>query len=70
MFKNVPHAQNKIWQNKETRLQVKNLRKGNAQFLFWCNPPKSGASQVHITFLQATQKILTKDTFHWLEVIT
>ena len=70
MFKNVPHAQNKIWQNKETRLQVKYLRKGYAQFSFLCNPPKSGASQVYITFLQVTQKILTKDTFHWLEVIT
>ena len=37
--------------------------KGNAQFLFLCNPQKSGASQVCITFLQVTQKILTKDTF-------
>ena len=25
MFKNVPHVQNKIWQNKEIRLQVKYL---------------------------------------------
>ena len=44
--------------------------KGNAQFLFLCNPQKSGVSQVCITFLQVTQKILTKDIMHWLEVIT
>ena len=30
--------------------------KGNAQFLFLCNPPKSGALQACITFLQITQK--------------
>ena len=30
--------------------------KGNAQFIFLCNPQKSGASQVGITFLQVTQK--------------
>ena len=35
-----------------------------------CNPQKSGASPVFITFFQVTQKILTKDIFHWLEVIT
>ena len=35
-----------------------------------CNPPKSGTSPVFITFFQVTQKILTKDIFHWLEVIT
>ena len=34
------------------------------------NPQKSGASQVCITFPQITQKILTKDIFHLLEVIT
>ena len=33
--------------------------KGNAQFLFLCNPQKSGASRVCITFPQITQKILT-----------
>ena len=44
--------------------------KGKAQFIFLCNPPKSGASQVCIAFLQITQKILTKDIFHWLELIT
>ena len=44
--------------------------KGNAQFIFLCNPQKSGASRVFITFLQITQKILTKDIFHWLELIT
>ena len=44
--------------------------KGNAQFIFLCNPQKSGASRVCITFLQITQKILTKDIFHWLELIT
>ena len=35
-----------------------------------CKPPKSGASRVWITFLQLTQKILTKDIFHWLQLIT
>ena len=50
-------------------LNVSYLFKGNAQFLFLCNPPKSGALQVCITSLQVTQKILTKD-IHWLEVIT
>ena len=44
--------------------------KGEAQFIFLCNPPKSRASQVRIAFLQITQKILTKDIFHWLELIT
>ena len=44
--------------------------KGNTQFIFLCNPPKLGASRVYITFLQITQKILTKDIFHWLELIT
>ena len=33
-------------------------------------PPESGASQVCIALLQVTQKILAKDVFHWLEVIT
>ena len=40
--------------------------KGNAQFILSCNPQKSGASRVWITFLQITPKILTKDIFHWL----
>ena len=44
--------------------------KGNVQFLFLCNPQKSGTSQVYVTFSQITQKILTKDVFHWLELIT
>ena len=44
--------------------------KGNAQFLFWCKPRKSGAWGVCITFPQITQKIPTKDIFHWLELIT
>ena len=35
-----------------------------------CNPQKSGASQVCITSLQITQKILSKDVFQWLELIT
>ena len=42
--------------------------KGSSQFLFLLisfTPKKSGASQVCITFLQVTQKILTEDTFHW-----
>ena len=44
--------------------------KGNAQFMFLCNPHKSGTSRVCITFLQITQKVLTKDIFHWLELTT
>ena len=32
MFKNVPHPQNKIRQNKETRLQVKILRVPDLDF--------------------------------------
>ena len=44
--------------------------KGNVQFLLLCKPPKSCTPQVCITFLQVTQKILTKDIFHWLELIT
>ena len=44
--------------------------KGNAQFIFLCNSHKLGASRVCITFPQITQKILTKDIIHFLEVIT
>ena len=44
--------------------------KGNAQFLFLCSPPKLGASRVCITFPQITQKILTEDKVHLLELIT
>ena len=44
--------------------------KGNTQFIFLCNPQKSGTSQIFIFFLQLTQKTLTNDIFHWLEVIT
>ena len=44
--------------------------KGNAQFLFLCNPQKSGASRVCITFPQVTQKMLNKDIIHWLELTT
>ena len=40
------------------------------QFLFLCNTPKSCASRICITFLQITEKILTKDIIHWLELIT
>ena len=43
--------------------------KGNTHFVFLSNPQKSGASQVFITFPQTTQKILTKDIIHWLELI-
>ena len=48
---------------------------GNAQFIFLCNaPPKrkknQGLQECAFTFLQITQKILTKDIFHWLEQIT
>ena len=35
-----------------------------------CKPQISGASRALIPFLQLTQKILTKNVFHWLEVIT
>ena len=49
---------------------LRNVFKGNTQFIFLFNPQKSGVSQVHITFLQLTQKIQTKDIFHWLELIT
>ena len=31
--------------------------KGNVQFIFLCNPQKSGALRVCITFLQITQQI-------------
>ena len=34
------------------------------------NSEKSGASRVYITFPQITQKILTRDIFPWLEMIT
>ena len=44
--------------------------KGNVQALFLCNSQKLDASQVWITFRQVTQKILTKDIFHWLELTT
>ena len=44
--------------------------KENAQFIFLCNPQKASASRFCITFPQITQKILTKDIFHWLKLIT
>ena len=44
--------------------------KENTQFLFLCNPQKSGASKVCITIPQITQKDLTKYTFHCLELNT
>ena len=50
--------------------QYQAIFKGNAQFIFLCNPQKSHPSRVCITFLQKTQKILTKYLFHWLELIT
>ena len=40
------------------------------QFVFLCNPPKSGTSEVCIIFTQITQKIPTKDKIYWLELIT
>ena len=40
------------------------------QFLFLCNPQKSRASRVYTTLPQITQKILTTDIIHWLELIT
>ena len=45
------------------------LLEENAQFIFLCYPQNSGALWVRITLLQITQKILTKDIFHWLELI-
>ena len=52
---------------KRTFIKLCNFNlKRNAQFIFLCNPQKSGASRVCITF----QKVLTKDKFHWLELIT
>ena len=44
--------------------------KGSTHYIFLCNPQKSGTSRIFIAFLQVTQKTLTKDIFHWLEVIT
>ena len=35
-----------------------------------CNSQESGASRVCITFSQITQKVLTEDITHWLELIT
>ena len=49
---------------------LRNVFKGNTQFIFLFHPQKSGTSEVRITFLQLTQKIQTKDIFHWLELIT
>ena len=52
------------------------LVKGNAQFIFLCNPRKSGASRVCITFLQITQQILTiryislDGTDHWISMLS
>ena len=53
--KNMPP---KSYQLKETRNSY-----------FCVTPPKSGALRVCITFLQITQKVLTKAIFHWLELI-
>ena len=44
--------------------------KGNSQFLFLCNPQRSGASRVCISFPQITQKINLRQnslagTDHW-----
>ena len=38
--------------------------KGNMQFVFSCNPQKSGTSEVCIIFTQTTQKIPTKDRIY------
>ena len=57
--------------NEFQELQIlRNVFKGNTQFIFLFHPQKSGTSQVRITFLQLTQKIQTKDILHWLELIT
>ena len=44
--------------------------KGNSQFIFLHNPPKSNASRFHTKFPQKTKKILSTDTVYWLELIT
>ena len=44
--------------------------KGNSQFLFLYNPPKSNASRFHTKFPQKTKKILSTDTVYGLELIT
>ena len=53
----------------KSRLQNRYF-KGNAQFLFLCNLPKSDTLGVFITFPQIIQKTLNKDIFHWLEVLS
>ena len=52
------------------KVKIDNTFKGDAQFIFLLNPQKSSAARACITFLQITQKLLTKDIFHWLELIT
>ena len=47
---------NLIDQTQINRKKITLYIKRSAHFLFLCNPPKSGASQVCITFLQVTQK--------------
>ena len=37
---------------------------------YYCVTPKNRFMSVHFTFLQITQKILTKYIFRWLELIT
>ena len=53
-----------------TKISLYCILKGNAQFIYLCNPQKLRDSLVCITFLQITQNVLTKGIFHWLEMIT
>ena len=43
------------------------LLKGTRNLYFWANPKNQ---VLHETFPQITQKILTEDVIHWLELIT
>ena len=51
---------------KELNIKVK----GNVQFVYLCNSNKSSTLGVCTTFRQITQKILTKDIFYCMELIT
>ena len=44
--------------------------KGNTQLLSCITQKKSAASWVYTMFPQITQKIITADTYYWLEKIT
>ena len=46
------HKQNEVRLTNLERLLLTGAFKGNAQFIFLCNPQKSGASRVCITFFK------------------